>query len=770
MKKLDLCAIGWGRLSFLIAFLCTLVLFSCDDTETVILKDSITAESQIQFGSGAAVSEVKIETNIPIEDLQVSIASEGKSWCKADIDNANLRISVSDNEARASRVTVVTITAKDKRQDIMVSQKPMGFEKDKLIKVDRVTATSSMEGEHEAQHMIDGDMSTYHNSKVGAVTDWPFYYDFYFNDVDSIEYLIHTPRQDSGNKWGAIGKVELWIATEASPELTKYGEYDFGQVLVKSSSINFEKALIKPKQVQFRILSGYQDRVSCAEMQFFVKRGGSQYDYLQIFTDKSCSELKSNITEEEINKIPDLFFKKLALSIKNGTYEKEFRVQEYRPYQHPDIMPKQLKTEKYSLRDNATGMYLENNGDDLVVFVADLKGQDVSLNIRDFQTNKEVTYSLTEGLNVFTPSMSGLMYIYNHTEEDIPLLLTTDAEKQAAAKKTVKINIATGEVNGYFDIQKHTADDWTRILSQYGKHTEIDVVGKRSHITWRTSDYRDNNTDIVLMTNYMDAAIEQQNELMGLFYYNKEFKNRAYIHVDYSAPAAYATSYRTAYSLGYINVFCTEEGFLNRMWVVGHEIGHVNQVRPGVKWAGTTEVTNNLYAMYNQQCILGDAVRLNTGEDGYEEAFKEIIGKQNPWVLPDNFGKHMWKLPPFWQLKLYFVDILKQDHFYHDLFEYYRITPDLSEAVLGENYHGMLQLDFVRQVCNTGKMNMIEFFEAWGFLRPLDRVVNDYGDKRLKITQEQIDELKAEIEAKNYPKPSIRVQDLTDLNYRQYIN
>jgi hypothetical protein len=277
------------------------------------------------------------------------------------------------------------------------------------------------------------------------------------------------------------------------------------------------------------------------------------------------------------------------------------------------------------------------------------------------------------------------------------------------------------------------------------------------------------------MTKYIDAIVDQQKEFQGLYYHNKSFNNRVFMHIDYFAPAAYATDYRTAYNPSYTNVFCTEAGFRSRLWVLGHEVGHVNQVRPGVKWGGTTETTNNLYAIYNQQQILGEASRLTKGaggdnNDNYDVAFDLIIKGKRPWVLPGEYnGRYIAKLAPFWQLKLYFVDILKQEHFYHNLFEHYRTTPDLSSSELGDSYHGMLQLDFVRQVCNAGKMNMIGFFEDWGFLRAVDAVVDDYGDKTIKITQVQIDALKDEINKKNYPKPAIRVQDLTDTNYRQHI-
>lgn len=32
-------------------------------------------------------------------------------------------------------------------------------------------------------------------------------------------------------------------------------------------------------------------------------------------------------------------------------------------------------------------------------------------------------------------------------------------------------------------------------------------------------------------------------------------------------------------------------------WAIAHELGHVNQISPGLKWVSTTEVTNNVYSV-----------------------------------------------------------------------------------------------------------------------------------------------------------------------------
>lgn len=66
-------------------------------------------------------------------------------------------------------------------------------------------------------------------------------------------------------------------------------------------------------------------------------------------------------------------------------------------------------------------------------------------------------------------------------------------------------------------------------------------------------------------------------------------------------------------------------------------------------------------------------------------------------------------------------------------------------------------------------MDITEFFTAWGFLRPINNNINDYGNKMVTVTQKQIDDLVAEIKAKGYPTPDFNVETLTDKNYREYI-
>ena len=267
--------------------------------------------------------------------------------------------------------------------------------------------------------------------------------------------------------------------------------------------------------------------------------------------------------------------------------------------------------------------------------------------------------------------------------------------------------------------------------------------------------------------NLLDEVVRLEWDMMGLFKYNKEFGNRMYLHIEHNAKNPYSASNHTAYLASYRDVFCTVEGMKNRVWVLGHEIGHANQTSPGLKWAGLTEVTNNILANYVRTSF-GKGSRLmdkDTGITVYEEAINRIVKAGQPHCLKNASDEYYVKLVPFWQLKLYLTDVLGKEDFYRDLHEYYRVTPDLDTTV---DTQGILQLDFVRQVCNLAQLDLLDFFEKWGFLRPVDIVMNDYGDKHFTVTETQIQALRKEIEAKEYPKAPENLYLITDENVNDY--
>ena len=767
-----------------------LLFLNCSETEVdkietdnfyIKLKD--TSQSQLDAPYNGKRYTVLYDTNIEetlYQKINATVDGTNSSWCKVSIDRTlnKLDIDVLYNTDAASRKAVITLKSGEASLTINVSQQELISTEiegeSKLVKIISGWAPNSLDDKTTIEKAFDGDPSTYFNAIAGEAK-FPYDVKFTLNTEETITHLIYYPRTDNGTRWGQFGKFEVWYNTVDNSEFIKVGEFDFKEELSAPSRADFNNPIESPKEILIRVFSGYNKRVSIGEIEFYAPSSNS-FDYKSIFKDMTCSQIKDGVTMNDIEKIKEPFYKNLATNIFNKSYDFEYRVQSYRPYQHPSFDAAKLKTARYSLRDNATGMYYDNFDENLIVFVDELKGRKASLNIVNYSesTNEGSTFPLVEGLNVLKPSKKGLIYIFYHVDNPYSLNPTEASEIKELEGKSLKIHIATGRVNGYFDIQKHNNDDWKQIRDN-AVCNEIDVLGIHSHVVWNVKDYQDFNTNIVQMTNYIDNLVKQQHEFMGLYHYNKLFKNRHFMRIDYQVPAAYATDYKTVYrSSNYKEVFCSEDGFKRRLWVMGHEVGHVNQVRPGMKWHGTTEVTNNLYALYNQEQLHGVARRLTTGDgsqgyskegnDGYRAAFEQIVDAKRDWYIGgENFSNtHITRLAPFWQLYLYFVHIQKQEHFYHDIFEYFRTNDSPATP-------GLQILDFVRTVCSISETNMLDFFEQWGMLRPMDLQIDDYGVKNVKITQSEIDNLKSEIRSKGYSEPKIDVHTLTDENFKQYM-
>jgi hypothetical protein len=608
----------------------------------------------------------------------------------------------------------------------------------------------------------DRDMTTlYHSSWNNTV--FPVTLDYYFADtVEQIDYLVYYPRSSGNN--GNFKTVEVWYAANGQP-LTKYGDFDFqGEGVPRT--VTFEPALVRPDTIRFVVKSGAGDNstgfASCAEMEFY-RENSNKFDYSAIFTDETCSALKPGITLDDINAINTGFYKKLASDIYHGFYDPEFRVQEYRAWQHPNKQAAINKTAQYSLRDNPTGIYV-SQGEDLVVFVGDTHEQGISLLTQDLPTGgfDSRSYPLKRGLNKIRIAAKGLIYIqyYDDSGADAP---------------RIKINFVTGAVNGYFDSQKHQASDWSRLINN-AVATDFDVLGEFAHLTFPVANFKKLTDGKAYIDNW-DQLVVYEHEFMGLYKYPElKFKNRMYCHADHNPQAAYmyATSYRTGYSPGTWNELTSQNWHHGSVvWGPAHEIGHVNQIRPGMKWLGMTEVSNNIYSLHVQTSF-GNTSRLVT--DGvYSSAFNKYEGKniahQNfGYVGKNDDGKDEWKsdlfeqLVPFWQLKLYLHDVLGKTDFYPDLLHYYMVNPDPTEPATDGRY----QLYFVRIACEIAQLDLTEFFGKWGFLTPINKTITDYGTGEFVITQQQIDDLKAEITAKNYPKPPRDFSRITDSNKDTY--
>lgn len=730
---------------------------------------------------GKQILSAKIASGVLPKSITPCLSEDGDKWCTVSINESAVTIKVEHSYIEKDRSTQVTLTYDDKSPIILsVSQSAAPSADDTKIKVVNATATSEEVSGKDADGnpltlpmSYDGNVKTYYNSKFGKV-NYPFTITYELDGVHTLNKIIYVPRTDAGNKWGSFDKFTVEGSTKENPTtFITLGEYSRGDNVQEPLEMSMSQPLKNAKYVRFTIHKAYQDRISCAEMEFYEASKNS-FDITSIFKDPLCTCLKEGVTRKQIYQIPDSNLLQLGLALLDNTYDSSYRHAYFRPYQNPSIMARANKMSKYSMRDGVTGLYA-TAGKPLTVMVGSLyKNAAISLLIQDLNGgyNNYKVYALQEGYNKIIPSVGGLIYVLNYTEDTVPLLLKTSESKKLASQKTVKIHFPMASVNGYFDISKNSEADWPDILKK-ATYQDIDVLGEYSHLTWRVSDFRKNNTNIIRTLKNLDDLVYKEEDWTGLVKYNKMFPNRMHICIDYKAKSPNSSDYRVVFNASdyYAQPFCDPDAFPSRCWGPAHEIGHSNQVRPGMKWAGMTEVTNNLMCLWEQE-FLGRPCKLlvdgaqDSYKNYYERAINYIVLGKRAHCLPgeSNIIREL-QLVPFWQLKLYLVDVLGKKDFYRDLYEHYRMTPDLDTS---SKTQGILQLDFVRQVCDIAKMNLIEFFKAWGFLTPVNTTLNDYGSKKFVITQKDIDALELEIQSKKYPKAPSELWKITENNLADF--
>ncbi len=491
------------------------------------------------------------------------------------------------------------------------------------------------------------------------------------------------------------------------------------------------------------------------------------YDVTQIFTDKACGELRSDITEDDIAKCTDNYYRNLAELMYKGEYEREFRVDTYKAYPHPKLMAEQNGTMRYSLLDNPTGIVVDS-GERLVVFVGDMHGKTLKLKVRDIGIAPagEISgeeYTLKEGVNRIAITEGGLVYVLYHT-----------STLNDSTALPVKIHFAHAKVNGYFDSEKH-AGRWTELLSK-AQYKYYDVLGKYAHITAETDLFRKHTGDRgeELISIY-DRLVESEQEMLGLKKYDRMMTNRLYMQETWGFGALYATQYMTGYPAASMGSMLEPDGILGdrALWGPAHEVGHVNQTSPGLKWVGLTEVTNNIMSQYVTKTIFGGHSRLQytqllpVYQNYFSKGWTEIIAKKASFCDFKGYNDDndvMVRLVPFWQLQLYYGEVLgrtpdRQEDFggfYPDVYEYAR-----NKDYTGYS-QGQVMLNFVYNACIAAQANLYSFFEKWGFARVVDTLVGDYTSAQVTVTESMLESLRKRINNLGYPEPEVALEYITD--------
>ncbi len=749
-------------------------------TVVTVTADKINKEfSVIQAGSDPIIMIDKKSFSISARDTTINLKIvsnveyeiSSSEWIEQVTSKATVTEFVTfhiqnydDAEESRKGEIVFTQTGGSKSEKVTINQaaRVSGYNPGDLssIKSDfKIVPSSGIASEFqygaEIEKSFDGDISTVFHSKWGQDTRFPVTLDYYFTTDSQFDYMIYYPRQDGGYN-GHFKQVEIWVAYSASePSYTKIGSYDF-KGSAAASIVTFDQPLQNPRIIRVKVLSGggdYQGYATCAEMEFYRKT--TENATPDVFTDNSCSALKPGTTLAQVDAISNEFFRNIATAMYWNEYPREYRITSYKAYPDPTIDAEMLRAKCYSLNDNPTGIVFEPGQH--IVLVGPTHGRAVSLAAWDLTTsNVAKTYSLAEGVNKITVDRVGLVYVQYHTS-------TVDPTAQP-----ITVHFPTGKVQGYFDAQKHTSADFTRMLDN-AVYANIDLLGDKSIITFPVASLKQYSMNQPgRLVEIYDTIIYLQEELQGLIKYNKEHKNRHWFRVDPITSYMDATNYRTAYNKQTMSWLCDpiklryDKNWAgdDAVWGPAHEVGHTNQLAIGLMWIGLAEVSNNIASLYVQDKFRNSNVtRLSVpNHDAFVPARTSIV----TGGIPHGESSDLFhKLVPFWQLYLYFVKTGNQPDFYKDVYETLRTLPNPSTD-------GAAQLQFVKVCCEVANMDLTDFFTDWGFLRPINKDINDYGTRNLTVTQSQIDALKTTIQT-NYPTtPGVDITTITDSNYASF--
>ena len=564
---------------------------------------------------------------------------------------------------------------------------------------------------------FDGTASTwYHSRWYGTVL--PVKLEYTFEAPQDVDYFVYKPRGSGDN--GNWKKFDLYVSTAQKENYEKIASYDFAGSS-SSSKISFAEPLKGVKSFRFEVNEAVGGVVSCGEMEFY-RNAAPVAGLTEVFADELCSELRADVDQRKIDGLENSFFRMIAQSLYDKTYDLEYRVQTYEPYREINDLAAELKTSGYNPFENPTGIYFKD-GEEAVVILGNTNGEQVNLKVYDFdairqgqRTPDPTSYPLSEGINKLRIAHGGLSYIEYYT----PNWKTAPA---------LKLHIASGKVNGYYDKHRDVSADWREI-------------------------------------------VELEHELMGLDKWGRRPKNHMFARV--TKDGLFADGWGAGWYEGCMNELAsTTKSLREGVWAIAHEFGHVNQIRPGLKWVSTTEVTNNVYSVcarykfYRENMPL-ERERCNDGNDNnvlggrFNSYLNYGIIKGEQWLCQkgqDNMdpskypygGDHFVKLCPLWQLLLYYREIVggeKRD-WYGDVAEIVRNT-DESQLT-----NGQLQLNFMRNTMDVVKEDLTDFFIKAGMLKPIDKELDDYARGQMTITQTDCDELVKY--ASKYSKPATPV-------------
>ena len=576
---------------------------------------------------------------------------------------------------------------------------------------------------------------------------------FTLNDEGSGIYTF-TDKWSAGPHCDAALNVVLWLNDEAKSKWT-----------VESVTVD---------QTELNALKTSLTEATTAQLQ-------------AVFTDLSCSALKSGYTTSAVNALPATT-QALVTKIKNNSWttysgwdktEKTFRIADYKAYSsHTRWTSILSKGHSMGRLSNPTGIWV-NSGEVIQVYVGTIpSGQSVALEVAGYGQSSGTQYTLHSGMNSLLMASSGNCFVFyevdNTTSGNAPY---TSLSNYA----DVTVHIEGGTVQGYFDLTKDYADnDWEKMKSLLLMDTD-----SRPSVCLKTDKHvmnlgitrlinALNGSSITEMLNVWKNLAEWEDDLCGRSdAYGGQTTYGQYCNSLYTVTALpgtngspHATNYGTYYYEYSDPLIFNAEKLLtvaDNMWCIAHEQGH-NRQTP-INMVGNTEMSNNVFsnmAIYKQGHFTSRTASIKDVFNDYLDgiSWPERVQRANNSV--GNYNAHILHLN--WSLYLFFHINGNDPDFFPRLFDALRADP--MTKVGGSNTLTPASTDYLKyyvKCCQVSGYDLTDFFASYGFfMLPPEQTTsityngvtsnryqsfNDYADYNLYVTQDMIDAAKAEVAA-----------------------
>lgn len=706
---------------------------------------------------------IKLTTNLNAVSFE---AEEGVDWFTIKENKekeGEYLVSVEENRSYSDRSATIVFKSTDVtsaivKEEFLITQRGLtGTSDDVDVPKDKkVVPTGGKANQAQPGQGIENTFNgvfggePYH-SPWGNGTKFPVVLEYFFDGKgevpELIDYLIYYTRSGNGN----FGKLNLYVATKDNPEYKLYGNYDFKETN-SPSKITFADGLKNPTKIKFGVLSGLGGYASCDQMEFYQINQNNDLlnELLNVFTDGTCSELKPNVTDDQINKLSP-FFGTIASKMKQGDYPRDFRIEEYPAYSIVEEWAEKLLINPRGVLDNCTGIYAEAH-EKIVILVGETHGNQLKLRSIEEANFSGDDYMLNPGVNKIKIRNRGLLYIL-YNVQDI----------QAPNAKPIKIHIPMqgGKVNGYWDIKKHKTNEKYKEHLANATYPYFDIKGNDMMLKFITQAFRQHVPNEIIPTiNFWDEMVQVQQGIMGWEgIYPDKMNNRMYAR---STKEGYmsAQSYQTNFAESTLFKILSPTEMLkdeDNPWGPAHEIGHMNQ--GAINWKGNTETSNNLFSNLVRYKMTDF---LSRGETMEEINQRHVVEKKTFADYGENGGIPSLRMQ--WQLYCYFHILNNNDQFFPSLFT---ISRESGRRPI-ENDPGWSQLNYLRNACDAAQLNLLDFFEFWGFLTPVDMEINQYGKAQHTVTTQMIEETKNYVMNKGYKNPSQVIQYIEDRDPASY--